>query len=45
MIKMIVFDGSDEELINRAIDKCHQVIDNDDTFLNVDLRDYSESEY
>lgn len=39
---IILFDSSDEELANRAVDKCLELISNDDTFLNVDTRVFKE---
>ena len=42
MKRIIVLDGMDEELVNRAVDKIHNLITEDTTFLNVELTHYLE---
>jgi hypothetical protein len=39
---IILFDSHNEELMNRAVDKCLELINNDSTFLDVDTRVFKE---
>jgi len=42
MLRIMTIEGYDEDLVNKAVDKCFSAINDDVNFLNVELKHFKE---